>query len=377
MTGPLEGFRIVDVCRTVPGQWATGILADYGADVISVVEPGYLEHRAQGRIASTKVIGVNRRNKRSIFLNLRHESAREVILRLAKVSDGFLESNRPGVVKKLHIDYETLHGVNPCLVYCSLSGFGQYGPYSDIATHDLSYQGVAGLLPQDSDRKPYVPAYNQADLNAIWSGAMAMLVGLLERSRSGKGQFIDVSFCDVSVMAPPGPGGIPARARGAYPAYNIYETKDGKYLTLAISEPWFWDRFCNLLGRPEWKPNFRPQGALREEMFAVFRAFFKDKSLAEWMDILHDHDIQFGPVNRTEEELSSDPHLQAREMVLEAINPVSGDRQLEPGFPFKFSRTKAAVRRGPTLIGSDTGAILRELGYSSQEIAAMSESRAI
>ena len=370
MAGPLEGFRVIDVCRAGPGKLATGLLADYGADVVTIVEPGYYSRRySTGADAPGEL---NRRNKRSLFLNLRAPGAVDVFLRLTERSDAILESNRPGVVKRLGIDYEAVRAVNPSIVYCSLSGFGQYGPYSSIAAHDLSYQGVAGMVPLTEEDVPRIPAYNQADLNAVWFGAMSILMGLLARSKGASGQYIDTAFTDVAVTIPTGrmeDEGL----RGHYPLYQIFETKDGRYLTMSTREPWFWDRLCLLMEREDWIPHISPEGALNEEMFAFVREFFKGKTLQEWMVVLKENDLQYGPLNRTIEELRADPHILARDMVIEVKDPRDGTKQYQPGFAMKFSDTAAELKWGPTLMGSDTPGIFRELGYTDTELSALRE----
>ena len=370
MAGPLEGFRVIDVCRAGPGQQATGLLADYGADVVTIVEPGYFSRRySMGAEAPGEL---NRRNKRSLFLNLRAPGAVDVFLRLAQRSDAILESNRPGVVKRLGIDYEAVRAVNPAIVYCSLSGFGQYGPYSSIAAHDLSYQGVAGMVPLTEDDVPRFPAYNQADLNAVWFGAMSILMGLLARSKGAPGQYIDTAFTDVAVTMPIGRMADEG-LRGHYPLYQIFETKDGRYLTLSTREPWFWDRLCLLMEREDWIPHINPKGALNQEMFAFVREFFKGKTLQEWMVVLTENDLQFGPLNHTIEELRADPHIRARDMVIAVEDPRDGTIQYQPGFAVKFSDTGAELKWGPTMMGSDTPVILEELGYTDSELAALRE----
>ena len=370
MSGPLTGFKIIDVCRAGPGQLATGILADYGADVISIVEAGYQERQAGGSNAAIRSgrPSVNRRNKRSIFLNLRSPEGLEVFFKLAKASDAILESNRPGVAKQLGIHYEAVSAFNPGIVYCALSSFGQYGPYAGIAAHDPAMEAVAGSLPQDDEGNLRFPPYSFADHNASWAAATSILMGLLERTRSGKGQYIDVSFVDATVTIPPGGRGDEA-LQGKFPCVHIYETKDGKFVTLSIREPWFWERMCKLINKPEWVSHIRPEGKLRDEMFAFFRATFKQKSQAEWVDLLKTNDIEFGPVNKTEDDLRNDPHLRAREMVLELKDPATGEVKPEVGFAFKFQRTRPELRHGPTLMGHDTQAVLGELGYSAAQIA--------
>lgn len=350
---------------------ASGVLADYGADVITVVEPGYIKKRG-GPDAPAR-LSVNLRNKRSLNLNLRANGGQEVFLKLADSADAIIESNRPGVAERLGIDYETVRARNPGVIYCSLSGFGQRGPYSGIAAHDLSYQGVSGMLPQDEEGKPFAPPYNQADLNASWFGAMSILMALLRRTKDGQGQYIDVAFADVAVTIPPG-GVQDWTLRGTDPAYNVYETSDGRYLTLSIREPWFWQRFCKLLGKEEWIGSPRPKGALRDQMHTTIAQTIKTKPLGHWLEALRENDQQYGPVNRTVQDLAADPHLEAREMLLKVTHPVTGKERYEPGFALKFSRTPATLRNGPTIMGEDTAVILQELGYDQDQIMALNES---
>jgi crotonobetainyl-CoA:carnitine CoA-transferase CaiB-like acyl-CoA transferase len=355
---------------------ATGLLADYGADVISVMAPGYADSRSAGGAARRELGRVNARNKRSLLLDLKNPAGQQVLYRLVKDADGIMESNRPGVARRLGIDYDRLRIVKPDIVYCALTGFGQTGPYARMAAHDLSFQGVAGTIPVDENGIPSVPSINTADRNAAYFGAMAMLMALLERSRSGKGQFIDVAFTDVTVQVPP--GRMPDEMlNGAYPCYNLYETADGRWLNLSVREPIFWERLLSLMGKPEWLGQIRPAGPLRDEMFAFFASFFRSRTLDAWIETLREADIEFGPVNRTLTELAADPHLRARDMVLEAVNPVNGERTCEPGLPLKFSRTPGAIQRGPTLMGLDTDGVLRGAGYGDAEIESLREAGVI
>jgi crotonobetainyl-CoA:carnitine CoA-transferase CaiB-like acyl-CoA transferase len=360
-SGPLAGYRVVDVCRAGPGRWASGILADYGADVISIVDPGYARHQPEVDPAWKGFGQVNARNKRSILLDLKKQRDVEVAHALLAASDGVIESNRPGVAARLGIDYEAVRGINPRIVYVSLSAFGQHGPYAHVAAHDLAFQAVAGAVPLDESDVPFLPPINTADRNAAYFGAMALLMALLERERSDRGQYVDVSFTDVAVQIPP--GRMPEEAlRGAHPAYNLYETKDHRYLALAIREPAFWKRFCDLIGRREWAAHQRPEGPLREEMFEFVRELFKTRPLSEWVEILRREDIAFGPVNRTVEELAADPQLAEREMLRGTVDPITGETSVEPGLALKFSRTPGAIARDRTVMGSDTEEIIEELG---------------
>ncbi|MBI4308014.1 MAG: CoA transferase, partial [Chloroflexi bacterium] len=265
---------------------------------------------------------------------------------------------------------------NPGIVYVSLSGYGQYGPYADIPGHDLSYQGVGGMVPLDEQDRPHMPPYNQADLNAAWYSAFALFIGLLHKAKTGKGQYVDVAFSDVSVTLPPGRM-EDEMIRGAYPCYGIYECQDGKYVTLSIRETWFWERVLKVLGREEWIPHQRPQGKLRKEMFDYFRKAFKSKPREEWMKTLKEADTQFGPVNRTIDEVRNDPHNKAREMVIETKDPVTDAQMFLPGFSLKLSATPAKMWRGPSPMGGDTDDVLREIGYSQEDIARFRQTGAI
>ncbi len=382
MSGVLDGIRIVDLCRAGPGQMATSILADYGADVISIQEPGYTTRRAEGGAVGPSFGRVNQRNKRSILLNLRVPEGRGIFYKMIERADGLMESNRPGVAQRLGADYETLKKINPRIVYCSLSGYGQYGPYSKWPGHDISYQGIGGMLAKDANGKFIVPSFVHADLNAATNGAIALLMGLLYSQRSGKGEYIDVAFSDVAIAAFPGgslmPGGTTdPNMRGGHPCYNIYETKDGRYLTLGVREPWFWQRLCQLFGRDDWLPHQRPEGAIKDEMFAIFRETFKSKTLAEWLKILEENDNQFGPVNETVEQIANDAHYKAREMVIEVTDPFSGEKRKQTGFVFKLSNNPATLRFGPNLMGAETLDILHELGYDQASISRLKEANVI
>ena len=363
MPGPLDGFRIVDVSRGVPGRECTRILADYGADVISILDPGQFPPPGGG---APRTGPMTPRNKRGMFLDLRVPGSLDVFMRLARQVDGIVESNRPGAAQRLGIDYEIVKKVNPTIVYCALTGFGQTGPYAGIAGHDIGFQAAAGMVPIQ-DGVPDIPAFRVADFNAATFSAMAVVMALLARSRSGQGQFVDVAFLDVSLTLPlqVGPNEY---FRGEYPAYQVYETKDGRYLALSTFEPAFWVRLCTFIGKPEWAPYQRPQKPIRDEMFVYFRHFFKQKALDEWIPELMENDVQFGPVNQTIEEIKRDPQVKAREMVLETTDPVTQRTRYEAGYALKFAGTPGGPKRPPVLFGQDTDDVLTELGYSSAEI---------
>jgi crotonobetainyl-CoA:carnitine CoA-transferase CaiB-like acyl-CoA transferase len=364
MSGPLVGFKMIDVCRYGPGRWASGLLADYGADVISIIEPGFSDRSSGqvGKVPSTP------RNRRSLFLNLRSEGSLDVFYRLVKMSHAVLESNRPGVAKRLGIDYESIRIVKPDIVYCALAGYGQEGPYRLLAGHDINYQAIGGMVPQDREGRPMIPHYNDSDNNVAWNGAIALLMGLLHHAKTGQGQFIDIAFSDSVIRLPPG-----GEMRGDYPAYNVYECKDGEYISLGSIEPWFWDRLCRFVGREDFIPCQKPEGALGEKVMTFFRKTFKTKTQAEWFKLLSEVDIEVSPIHRTAEAVVNDPHNRARGIILEVEEFGTGKKRSEVGFALKFSDTPATLRWGPTLEGGHTREILGELGYGEAEVAELVE----
>jgi len=375
----LKGITILDLSRTSPGQDACCMLGDMGADVIFVGEPGYARRMGYRRAWS---VG---RSNRCILLNLREERGREIFYQLVKRADVVVEGFRPGVARRLGVDYETLQKHNPRIIYCSLSGWGQEGPYRDVAAHDLNYQGIAGMLPLDKEGRPMMPTTNWCDRQATMNLMVAILTALLARERLGVSQYVDTSYVDAAVTLPAEeghkdpraesvrPGGPPGSLnppwsflRGEHPCYNIYQCRDGKYLTLGIIEPWFWERLCRYFGKEEWIPHQRATGALAEEMFAFFRKKFMEKDRDEWVRILIEEvDTQASAVNLGYE-VTQDPHLRAREAVVEVDIP--GGKMWQIGIPYKFSKTPGSIRRPVTLAGEDTIPILKELGYSQAQI---------
>lgn len=360
--GPLNGYRVVDLCRASVGHWASGILADYGASVVSVVEPGYTVRASPG-LPQPSFHG---RNQKSILLNLRSPAARDIFLELASIADAVLESNRPGVVERLGVDYQAVRQINPRVVYCALTAYGQTGPYSGIPAHDLSIQGVSGLLADRGDEGPMMPSHWIADWHAAHYAVMALLMGLLERKDTGQGQYVDVAFSDASLKINEDFKDEPM-TKGMFPCYNIYRTADDRFLTLSIQEPWFWERLCRTIGREEWIHQLRPTGQLRLAMLNECRELFRSRPLRDWVRILTDAQVPFGPVNEGLKDLMEDPQLQAREMIVKS-GPTTGE-SYRPGFALKFSRTPARQWRGPTVLGYDTGEILAELGFSASAVA--------
>ncbi|HEY6406024.1 MAG TPA: CaiB/BaiF CoA-transferase family protein [Ktedonobacteraceae bacterium] len=385
MSQPLSGLRILDLSRLLPGAYASQMLADFGADVIKVEEPGsgdygrFMPPYGAGGM-SLNFIAINR-NKRSITLNLKAEEGRAVFLRLVRDADVVLESFRPGVMERLGLGYERLREVQPGIIYCAISGFGQDGPYRLRAGHDLNYAGYAGLLHYNrgANGEPAMPASQLGDLaGGSYMAVMGILAAVFGRTKTGEGDKIDVSMTEgVMSLLPlaasaylntgkaPRPGH--SALDGGLPCYNIYETKDGKHVTLAALEPKFWHAFCTHTGHLELLPFHTPVGpGEREEAMEILRAIFKTKTRDEWVAELGEVDACVGPVYSIDEALN-DQHARARN------ETVTGGLRGETfhtlrSFP-RIAGVEDEQRFVPPAMGEQTEELLREAGYNDAEIA--------
>ena len=382
MAEALKGIRVLDLSRLLPGPWCTMMLADLGAEVIKIEEPGRGDYMRWfppfNKRESVFFLTLNR-NKKSITLNLKHEKGRELFLRLVENADVVVEGFRPGVMEKLGLGYHVLNRRNPQIILCSISGFGQDGPYRSMVGHDPNYIGYAGILDltRDSGGTPVIPGVQIGD---IGGGALMAIVGILialfHRQRGYGGQHVDVSMTDgvvswLSVWA--------ARflctgqnierdemfLSGAYPFYNIYQTKDGRYITLGAIEKRFWENLCDLIGREDLKEHQYSEEK-RDEIFSCLKEKFKEKTLDEWLAIAKDHDICLGPVN-TIEEAFNDPQILHRGMKQEIEHTVEGKIN-QIGMPIKFSKTPGKIKSPPPLLGEHTEEILSKLGLERGEI---------
>jgi alpha-methylacyl-CoA racemase len=396
MTLPLDGVRVLDLSRLLPGPFCSLLLADFGADVVKVEDTGQGDYMrwappvyagADPSAASAMFLALNR-NKRSVRIDLKDERGREVLFALAREADVLLESFRPGVLERLGCGYAALRAVNPALVYCAISGYGQDSPLRDRSGHDLNYLALAGLLglTGDADGPPVQPAGQIADLGGgALMAAFGILAALRERDRSGEGQLVDVSMTDGTLSwlamvaarfladgAPPRRGDL--ELGGALVCYRPYRCADG-WITVGALEPKFWAAFCRGVGREDLIAGQfdRPGSETHRAVEAVVAA----RTRAQWAAFAAEHDCCIEPVLGLDEVLESD-NVRARDMVVEVDQPGAAEPVRHLGVPVKLSRTPGdtAQRPGPAL-GEHTEEILGELGYSGEAIRALLEAGAV
>jgi crotonobetainyl-CoA:carnitine CoA-transferase CaiB-like acyl-CoA transferase len=394
--GVLDGIKVLEMARVPPAEMPGMFLADMGADVLKIeTPPDEPEDAVTKRRAAFSYVN---RNKRSLALNMKAPEGQALFKKLAASADVIVEGFRPGVMKRLGGDYETLSAANPRLVYCSLSGFGHNGPYRDYPAHDGNYLSLAGVLNLigEPDRKPIFPLNLVADYGgASMHGALGIMMALFARERTGRGQHVDVSYLDTSLAllaATPNmrffwsDGMAPKRGEGflggSYPYYAVYETKDRKHLTIGCTEPWLWENFCKAIGRPDFvkfarRPDQFVRAAnaeevkCREEIEAIIRTRTRD----EWYDFLVKADVCVGKVYEPEE-VVADPQVQARDMVVEMRHPVHGT-VTQFGQPIKLSATPGTIRTVAPYSGEHTDQVLAELGVSAADIRSLREKKVV
>ena len=377
MKDALEGIRVLDLSRMLPGPYCSMMLADLGAEVIKVEEPavGDPTRRSPPMVAgqSAPFSQVNR-NKKSIAIDLKKPEGRDIFLKLASTADCVLEQFRPGVVDRLGINYAVVAERNPRVVYCSLTGFGQDGPHRDRSGHDLNYLALSGVLglTTDSAGRPVIPGIQVADLAGGMIAGFAILAALLARERTGRGQFVDVSMFDVMLSMLPIPAAhqlagtaIPVGGKyvlsGAYPFYNVYETSDGKFMTLGALEPKFWANFCRKVGRDDLASRQFDSGERRESLFEEIRAIFSSKSQSDWIDLMKDADCCCEPVLSLTEAFG---HAQtvARQMIRESSSIID-----QLGFSYKLSETPPREISAAPVLGEHTRELLAEIGITEDQ----------
>jgi crotonobetainyl-CoA:carnitine CoA-transferase CaiB-like acyl-CoA transferase len=388
----LNDLTVLDLSRHLPGPYATMVLGDWGAKVIKIEEPGlgdavrWIPPYVEG--TSALFLQLNR-NKKGLTLNLKSSAAREVFLKLSRETDVLVESFRPGVTARLGIDYDSLKQINPRLIYCSISGYGQDGPYRNRAGHDINYIARAGLLGLNTDAggTPVIPPIQIADLA---SGAMLSLAGiliaLLARQTSGEGQQVDVSMLDGALallpvafsqtMAGHSPKvGEKMDLTGSVPFYNVYRTADARFLALGAIEPKFWENFCAAIGRRDLTSKQFATGDERAQVFKIVAETLASRTRAEWAAAFEGLDVCCEPVESLDEVLSN-PQVQQRGMLREVAHP-SGGVCKQLGSALKFSGVEAPVYQSAPKLGEHTDEILTRLGYSNPEISSLRDQGAI
>lgn len=380
-TGPLAGVRVLDLTRLLPGGFATAMMADLGAEVIKVEQPGQGDYMRwdDPKIGSESARSwVNDRNKKSIGLNLKDPRAVEALKTLAKDADVVFEGFRPGVVDRLGVGYDAIREVNPKIVYCSLTGYGQDGPLAREPGHDLNYAARAGItsITGPADGVPGLIGVQIADLGG---GALMSLTGILaalyRAATTGEGDHIDVAMTDgafawTSIWMGDhfATGEVPEAGKmmlnGASPCYQVYECADGKFLTVAAVEEHFFAELCEVIGRPELAST-----QFETDRIPMWREIFLEKSRDDWIALFDGHDVCVGPVNDFSE-AAADPQLNHRGMIVDLDHESAGTfRQIAS--PIKLKEHPAEVYSPAPGLGQHTREILGEAGIDGAEIDAL------
>ena len=390
--GPLSGLKVLDFSTLLPGPYATQLMADMGADVLRIEAPGRFDMM---REVDPKVNGASyahasvNRNKRSLALDLKHPEAAGIIHTLLRDHDILVEQFRPGFMARLGLGYDALAAINPRLIYCSITGYGQTGPLKDRAGHDINYLSLAGLA-SFSGRPETGPVLSGTQIADVGGGShhavMGILAAVIERHASGRGQAIDISMSDAALAMTTmfgssylGGGSVPGYGTemlngGTF--YDYYHTKDQRYLSVGSLEPQFSKAFFEAIGKPEWQPRAGdPDQAAQKALKADIQQVLAQKTLAEWQPIFAAIDACIEPVLNLAEATEL-PHFRARDMVVETRAP-DGTAVRQIGSPIKFSGSRLAVTAIGARLGEHSREVLAEYGYSDDQIDALLKSSAI
>jgi len=389
---PLQGIRVIDLTQAMAAPFCTMNLADMGADVIKIEPPGEGEPTRQLGAAqknghSATFMTMNR-DKRGIAVDLKQPEGVEIVRKLVATADVFVQNYRPGVVQRMGLDYETLRGINPRLVYCQISGFGNTGPYASRGGYDLIAQGMSGVISVtgDEDGPPAKSGIPLADLAAGLFGAYGILSALEYRERTGEGQLVDTSLLEAAMALTvwesaeywttgKAPKPVGSAHRNSAP-YQALRASDG-YFTVGAGNDKLFAGFCAVLGRKDFLEDKRfasrsSRLANRRELEAEIEKVTVKDTRAAWLERLEKAGVPAGPINNYAEALA-DPHALARNMVVDLVHPGAGDIKAL-GVPVKLSETPGAVDRAAPLLGQHTAEILKELCYSeSQQKALLSK----
>jgi crotonobetainyl-CoA:carnitine CoA-transferase CaiB-like acyl-CoA transferase len=379
INSPLSHLKILDLGRLLPNDYGTMLLADLGADVLKIEEPGkgdYMRWMPPMFEGLGLLFLLSNRNKKSLTLDLRHKEGLNIFYQLLKDYDCVIESFRPDVKEKLEIGYENLKRVNPKVIMVSFTGFGQTGPTRNRPGHDLNYLGIAGCLaPLGSDSSPpTLPNLPIADMTGGAFLAMSVMAAVIHRVFTGEGQAIDLSIMDCMVsfnlvnqanMIAKGIGQSAFPIYGQVPCYGIYRTRDGRYLTLGLIEEKFWQNFCRAILREDLSDKQYETGPMGDKVRKEIKEIIEKKNLSEWLEILENQDICYGPVLWPDEALK-DSHSMARDLLVSL--DFKGKNLPQANFPIKFSKSNITVQTPPPILGQHNNEVLTGLGYSIDEI---------
>jgi CoA:oxalate CoA-transferase len=395
--GPLAGLRVVDLTRVLAGPFSTMVLADLGADVVKIEPPGGDQSRLTGpfvppqdgsdpRAYGTYFMSINR-GKRSMVLDLKAPAGRDVLLSLVDTADVLIENYRPGTMEKLGLGYETIHERNPKVIMVSISGFGQTGPYHERAALDIIVQAMGGMLSITGEENggPVRPGVSMGDMTAALFSTIGLLSAVVERTRSGEGQHVDMSMldCQAAILENPlmrffAMGDVPERIGTRHPVVTPVQalrTKDG-HVAIAVSDgpTGHWGTLCAEIGHPELAEDerFRSGWARTQNydaLIPILEAAMVERTTDEWVTALSAKGVPAGPVQAIPE-VAEDPQLNAREMFVPLEHPAIGPVTFT-NTPVKLSRTPGGVRNLPPDIGQHTDELLGEIGLDAAHIEAL------
>ncbi|MFX1279590.1 MAG: CaiB/BaiF CoA transferase family protein [Promethearchaeota archaeon] len=407
MTLPLENITILDLSRMLPGPYCTMILSDLGANVIRVENPGDPMSNLppffqKGGYSESAFNAVLMRNKKSITINLKSEAGKKIFYELVKRADVVMDTFRPKVMERLEIDYKTLSSINPSIICCSMTGYGQDGPYEQIAGHDINYIAVAGVLDatreryelgkDDIERRPIPPGVSVGDIGGALVSVIGILGALFERDHNPekKGQYIDISMTDSVFFFNPLAAAAKfvrdlreeseesvkrAKTGGGSPYYYAYKTKDERYIAVGAMEPKFWQGLCDGLNRPDLKSKMWVQGEEKEKVFKELETEFSKKTSEEWFEVFKNYDTCISLVQNYFE-ACEDPQIKARNMIVTMEHPIFGEIQ-NLASPIKMSRTPPTIRSLAPKTGQHTEEILKSLNYSEDQIQNLKKNKII
>lgn len=378
----LEGIKIIDFSKWLPGQYCGMALGDFGADVIKVedvkgdVTRGFTPAKEPGMSYWHLMLN---RNKRGITVNLKTPAGREVLLRLLKEADVFLEGFRPGYLKMLGLDYESVSKINPRLIYCSITGFGPEGKYKHMPSHDLNVIGLAGVAAPEDGTDISVPSVQVAALGGSLNAISGILMALYARERTGKGQLVNVDLYSSAINAEITAissvigcreTGMPSFGRTASHYYSVYKTKDGRYLSIGTIEPKFWQKMCRLIDLPELESrqfDFAHSAEIKEKLAVAFAG----KTQAEWLELIGKDEFCVTPIRTLQEALDSSLTTEQSQMLVTKKEDFGNYTYVKSAA--KLSDTPGTIRKRAPYLGEHTQEVLESASYTKEEITAMHE----